>query len=154
MGKTKIEWCDMTWNIVWGCKTGCSYCYSRKIARRFFKKIADAEFEYRKKYNIETSPLTKPLLRAQIKRFEPVFLFKNYYKSFPKKSSRIFVNSMSDIRWWKEKWMFSVLNKIERYPQHIFQFLTKFPETYTKYKFPKNCWLGVTVTYGERKWGN
>ncbi len=106
MGKTKIEWCDRVWNPVFGCLNDCPYCYARKIAKRFCKKFADAEFEYRKKHNIETSPLTKLLLRAQIKRFDPIFMFKNYDKSLhSSKRLRIFVNSMSDIKWWKKEWM-------------------------------------------------
>ena len=35
MNKTKIDWCDMTWNPVTGCLHGCEYCYAEKIARRF-----------------------------------------------------------------------------------------------------------------------
>ena len=27
--KTKIEWCDSTWNPVTGCLHGCEYCYAR-----------------------------------------------------------------------------------------------------------------------------
>lgn len=30
--KTKIDWCDSTWNPVTGCLHGCAYCYARKIA--------------------------------------------------------------------------------------------------------------------------
>ncbi len=35
MKKTKIEWCDSTWNPVTGCLHGCNYCYARTIANRF-----------------------------------------------------------------------------------------------------------------------
>jgi len=35
MNKTKIDWCDMTWNPVTGCLNSCPYCYARKIAKRF-----------------------------------------------------------------------------------------------------------------------
>lgn len=35
MNKTDIEWADMTWNPVVGCKHGCEYCYARRIAKRF-----------------------------------------------------------------------------------------------------------------------
>lgn len=35
MDKSKIEWCDSTWNPVTGCLHGCEYCYARKIANRF-----------------------------------------------------------------------------------------------------------------------
>lgn len=35
MNTTKIEWCDSTWNPVTGCLHRCSYCYARRIAKRF-----------------------------------------------------------------------------------------------------------------------
>lgn len=33
--RTKIDWCDATWNPVTGCLHGCEYCYARRIAERF-----------------------------------------------------------------------------------------------------------------------
>ena len=33
--KTKIGWCDSTFNPVTGCLHGCEYCYARGIAKRF-----------------------------------------------------------------------------------------------------------------------
>lgn len=33
--RSKISWCDSTWNPVTGCLHGCEYCYARKIAERF-----------------------------------------------------------------------------------------------------------------------
>ena len=33
--KTKIDWCDSSWNPVTGCLHGCEYCYARRIANRF-----------------------------------------------------------------------------------------------------------------------
>ena len=35
MKKTKIEWCDSSWNPVTGCYHDCEYCYARRIAKRF-----------------------------------------------------------------------------------------------------------------------
>lgn len=35
MQRTKIEWCDYTWNPVVGCQRGCPYCYAKRIAIRF-----------------------------------------------------------------------------------------------------------------------
>lgn len=35
MNKSKIEWCDYTWNPVTGCLYGCEYCYAKRIANRF-----------------------------------------------------------------------------------------------------------------------
>ena len=37
MNKTKIEWCDSTWNPVTGCYHGCPYCYARNMINRFGK---------------------------------------------------------------------------------------------------------------------
>lgn len=41
MQKTKIDWCDMSWNPVTGCLHGCEYCYARKIANRFTRRTGD-----------------------------------------------------------------------------------------------------------------
>ena len=35
MLKTKIEWCDSTWNPITGCRHKCPYCYARRMAERF-----------------------------------------------------------------------------------------------------------------------
>lgn len=35
MNKSKIDWCDFSWNPVTGCRTGCEYCYAAKQAKRF-----------------------------------------------------------------------------------------------------------------------
>jgi len=125
---SKIEWCDMTWNPVWGCKNNCPYCYARKIAKRF-----------------GTTP--------EMRNFELTWMEKNYTKRFPAKPKRIFVNSMSDIYFWEHGWVERVFERIVDYPQHVFMFLTKFPESYgiwSQLIFPENCWLGITCTTFER----
>ena len=45
MNKTKIDWCDSTWNPVTGCLHGCEYCYARSIAKRF-GGANDGEIDY------------------------------------------------------------------------------------------------------------
>ncbi len=117
MDKTKIDWCDERWNPVWGCLNHCEYCYARKIAMRFGDKD-----------------------------FLPRWIEKNFVKPCSKKPSRIFVNSMSDVVFWKIRWMHKVLKKINNNPEHTFLFLTKEPLTYHNFKFPSNCWLGYTAT--------
>ncbi len=89
-----------------------------------------------------------PGFEANIREFQPTWVESNWikYRSFPKKPSRIFVNSMSDIAFWKRKWMHEVIDVIKMFPQHTFIFLTKDPYCYPKYNFPKNCWLGATAT--------
>ena len=48
--KTKIDWCDSTWNPVTGCLHGCEYCYARRIAERFrARQIYDPECQCQRK---------------------------------------------------------------------------------------------------------
>ena len=70
-----------------------------------------------------------------------------------KTPSKIFVCSMADLfgDWVPVEWVESVLNTVKLCPQHIFQFLTKNPERYLEFKFPRNCWLGITVDYPNQK---
>jgi len=139
MGKLKysIGWCDNTINVMWGCLNNCDYCISRKIAKLRGKYIGKI-----RKYN--------DIIINKMINFEPV-VFPEWDKIFErkcknKKPKRIFMNMMSDIYYWPEDLMEKVLEKTKSYPQHVFQFLTKFPYVYSQWHFPDNCWLGVTIT--------
>jgi len=90
--KESIGWCDMTWNPVWGCHTGCEYCYARQMAKRFAKRIAEKNFKG-KEYEA-----CRIAYEASLKQFIPTWVESSFSKKFPKKPSLIFVNSMSDIR--------------------------------------------------------
>lgn len=118
MNKTKIDWAQFSWNPVYGCRGTCPYCYARKMAHRFGES------------------------------FIPHWKEKNFNRRMPKKPSRIFVNSMSDIAYWTSPWWWDVLSKIKRHPQHSFLFLTKKPDVYKLLRgfAPRNCWLGTTIT--------
>ena len=119
MNKTKIEWCDFTWNPVVGCTGGCSYCYARKMAARFHWD------------------------------FTPHWVEKNFSRAMPKKPSRIFVNSMSDIADWTPVWTARVLERIHEHPEHLFLFLSKRPWEVPKWIDWKNTMLGYTATRQE-----
>jgi protein gp37 len=150
----KIGWCDMTFNPVWGCLNHCEYCYARKIAKRFANKMAICEI-FRPGDGDEASKKINNLSN-RLKEFIPTFLYGQYYKKLPEKSQKIFIGSMSEISHWDQKWIVDVIHKIKQYPQHIFQFLTRYPDIYLKYVFPKNCWLGMTITKEEdidKNWG-
>ncbi|MBA7496371.1 hypothetical protein ES702_06979 [subsurface metagenome] len=117
--KNKIGWCNLTWNPSIGCKRNCDYCYGRAMNKRFgFIKNWDS----------------------------PEWKEKNFNKKFPNKSQRIFIGSMSEIRFWKKDWIFRTFKRIKGYPQHTFQFLTKYPYIYHRLEFPAKAWLGFTVT--------
>ena len=142
--KNKIGWCNITWNPVWGCNNHCEYCYAREIAKRFWKQMWKIEANYQWKEHPGWAWTGDHL--SGLKDFKPTFLNAQFEKPFPKKSHKIFVGSMSEIKYWDEVWIQRAIDKIKEYPQHTFQFLTKCPSTYSQWHFPDNCWLGCTVT--------
>jgi len=142
--KNKIGWCNMTWNSAWGCLNHCPYCYARKIASFRYKRMIEIEINhYWKKH--PTWAWTGDHLSG-LKDFKPTFLEAQFDKKFPQKPQKIFVGSMSEIYYWEDEWIEMVIEKVKQYPQHVFQFLTRFPTIYQSWIFPDNCWLGVTVT--------
>ena len=169
MNKTKIEWCDSTWNPVTGCRHGCEYCYAKRIAERFGGYIPDENpgtisviksplvghafevnsMQARRQKDGKTVPAIYPF------RFEPTF--HRYRLDEPErwtKPRNIFVCSMADLfgDWVPDKWILDVFAACERAPQHRYLFLTKNPDRYIKLaqmdKLPKknNMWYGTTVT--------
>lgn len=163
-GKTKIEWCDATWNPVTGCRHGCEYCYARKIAKRF-------------SYDRETLDAPLGLQDAWIRRGsahglhaleEPVRLkgsgkvcpypfgfaptFHEYKLGEPrkwKKPRNIFVCSMADLfgEWVPDEWIDAVLRACDAAPWHRYFFLTKNPKRYIgNVPLSENKWYGTTVT--------
>lgn len=152
--KTKIDWCDSTWNPVTGCLHGCEYCYARRIAERFrAREIYDPECQCQRKL-IERGMLKgtgKPLEltypweqknkdgsitnAAYPFGFEPTF--HRYKLDEPqkwKKPRTIFVCSMADLfgDWVPDEWIAEVLKACDAAPQHRYLFLTKAPSRYEK----------------------
>lgn len=122
--KTKIDWCDLVWNVITGCLNTCSYCYARKINHRFKRSF-------------------KPIYH-QHKLDEP-------YKV--KKPQKIFVNSMGEVfaKWVCFNTINDVLNVIKKNPHHIFIIFTKYPEELLRWvNLPKNLWVGVSVDRQDR----
>jgi len=148
--KNKIGWCNLTFNPVWGCRNKCKYCYARKINKRFWAKMLENERNYHFRKH-QSWAWTGDQLR-DLHDFIPTFLEAQFNKKFPQKTQKIFIGSMSEIAHWERRWMEVVLGKILCYPQHIFQFLTQYPDIYFgKYDFPINCWLGITITRTPQK---
>ena len=154
MNKTKIEWCDSTWNPVTGCLHGCEYCYARRIAGRFGTKLPDSSGYpeahggvHCLEWKIKDNPY--PYL------FEPTFLpFRLKEPEQKTKPQTIFVCSMSDLfgAWVPDEWIEAVFEACEKAPQHRYLFLTKNPARYEelrcKHKLPvkENFWYGSTIT--------
>lgn len=118
MNRTKIEWCDYTWNPVTGCLHNCPYCYAERISKRF-----TGDFEPKFHENRLTDPQKV------------------------KTPSKIFVVSMGDLfgEWVPDEWIRKVLESCERAPQHAYLFLTKNPAGMLPYEFPENMWVGASV---------
>ncbi len=130
---SKIEWTEETWNPTTGCtkvSAGCKNCYAEVMATRL-KAMSTPGYENGFEFSMMPERLEQPLKR--------------------KKSTKYFVNSMSDL--FHEKMPDEFLNKImgviDLTPQHVYQILTKREDAMFKYfknrRVPENIWLGVSV---------
>lgn len=148
MNKTKIDWCDSTWNPVTGCLHGCEYCYARGIANRFGFGAYEP--------NIDERVLIEPAISAGKKvpypfNFEPTFHKYRLNEYQNKKGRNIFVCSMADLfgEWVPNEWIEEVFEACEKSPQHNYLFLTKNPKRYEKILdryMPPNMWFGWSQT--------
>lgn len=167
MNRSKIEWCDHTWNPITGCNHGCTYCYARTMTARFsgdvrMNKMCNAD------YSEEEAPdgtklyvLEKPMMNETGHTlvypfgFEPT-LHKYRFDTLDKlkMGNNVFVGAMADIfgNWVPDSWIDEIMRVCEEHPIHNFLFLTKNPDRYVslilKDKLPElsNMWYGVTVT--------
>lgn len=161
MDKSKIEWCDSTWNPVTGCRHGCPYCYARRIADRF-KPFGLPHLTEKGVYEglneLDTPIITackdgKDRVYAYPYGFEPT-LHRYRLNEYEKKKGRtIFVCSMADLfgKWAPDSWIEEVFAACEKAPQHRYLFLTKNPQRYAELaragKLPQrdNMWYGSTL---------
>ncbi len=150
MDKTKIDWCDSTWNPVTGCMHGCEYCYARGIAERFGGKQ-----KYANVFDLE-EPIRGDdgIAKAYPHSFSPTFHRYRLNEYINKQGRNIFVCSMADLfgDWVPDSWVEEVFKACEKAPQHNYLFLTKNPARYISLaraeKLPKwkNMWYGSTIT--------
>ena len=129
MNKTKIDWCDSTWNPVTGCLHRCEYCYARGIANRFGFGAYEP--------NIDERVLIEPAVSAGKKvpypfNFDPTFHKYRLNEYQNKKGRNIFVCSMADLfgDWVPDEWIEEVFRACDNAPQHNYLFLTKNPFRY------------------------
>lgn len=153
MDKTKIDWCDSTWNPVTGCLHGCEYCYARGIANRFggnFTMSRCSEHGFLELYSRPDNPYPD--------KFSPTFHRYRLNDYIDKQGRNIFVCSMSDLfgSWVPDSWIEEVFKACEKAPQHNYLFLTKNPVRYAllqdKEKLIKkpNMWYGNSITNKEQ----
>lgn len=175
MYKTKIDWCDSSWNPVTGCFHDCEYCYARKMATRFagfqpeenpddykFRRggtIVELDgMQARKRKDGKIVPAPYPFgFTPTLHRYK---LDEPQYWNSPK---NIFVCSMADLfgDWVPNDWIDDVIRATQRALQHRYLFLTKNPERYDDWLFGfeeggisglddiQNCWFGASASNNE-----
>src|SRR5437868_11182032 len=134
---TKIEWTEMTWNPVTGCRKvsqGCKHCYAERLAKRL---RAMGALRYANEF--------EPTLHEDL-----IDLPRSW-----RHPRLVFVNSMSDL--FQEDvplgFIQRVFDTMGDCPQHTFQILTKrgerLAELASDLPWPKNIWMGVSIENSE-----
>ena len=158
MNKTKIDYCDCTFNPITGCLHGCEYCYARKVANRFgshFTDVGEKNLHVLHTKQKQTAADGSPINAPYPYDFEPTL--HEYRLREPEQKTKpltIFVGSMADVfgAWVPDEWIETVFEACEAAPQHRYLFLTKNPkrlcELVNAGKLPErdNYWYGTTIT--------
>lgn len=161
MEKTRIEWCDSSWNPISGCYNLCPYCYARATATRF-KGCDIAESGEADTFVVDLKERLKVTNKDGVTRnaaypfgFTPTF--HEYRLDDPKTKGfgkTIFVCSMADMfgSWVPEEWIVKIFDACKAAPNHRYLFLTKNPARYIDLHHAgllpveENFWYGSTVT--------
>lgn len=165
MNRSKIEWCDHTWNPITGCLHNCHYCYAKKLSERFsgdirLNKMAKGDYTSQLASDGETTLyiLDKIMMNENGRAmtypfgFEPTFhKYRFDYLDKLKNGHNIFVGAMADVfgDWVPDSWIDEVIEACVDHPEHNYMFLTKNPKRYSQYKLPTgmdNMWFGTSIT--------
>ena len=167
MNRSKIEWCDHTWNPITGCRHDCQYCYARRMTSRFAGDVR-LNLMAKKDYSLEPAAdggkdlyvLDAPMINETGNPLVYPFGFEptlhKYRMDIPgklKMGNNIFVGAMSDVfgKWVPDGWIEQIFDVCKKYPIHNYMFLTKNPERYIKHGVPLagNMWYGTTIAKQE-----
>ena len=167
--KTKIDWCDSSWNPVTGCQRDCESCYARSLANRYGGFDHDEDKNpVGNQFVIGVQELDKPkhIMRKNglHKAPYPWFFLPTLHRyrldqpSTWSEPRTIFVCSMADLfgKWVPDEWIEAVINACIAAPQHRYLFLTKNPARYMHLiangiipENQPNFWFGSTATIPE-----
>lgn len=165
MNKSKIEWCDHTWNPITGCRHNCSYCYARRMTARFagdvrLNKMAKKDYSLvpaadggEDLYVLDV-PMMNETGNPLVYPFGFDSTYHRYRLDYPKKlkmGNNIFVGAMADIfgSWVPDSWIEEIMKVCAENSIHNYLFLTKNPARYIQYGVPtgqQNLWFGTTIT--------
>ncbi len=150
--KSKIEWCDATWNPITGCtpvSDGCTNCYAKRMVERFPKAHGERAGVETGTGKAALNPIPFSSIVPHYDRLDQPMCWK--------RPRRIFVCSMGDL-FHEDLALFEETEKIfeviSACYKHTFMVLTKRPqrmraavEHYLRDGFPyfPNLWLGVTT---------
>ena len=139
MNRTSIDWADMSWNPVTGCRHDCPYCYAAKTAKRFGGYDGALAEDVWGRIHVLDSPAQRIQKNGKTATapfpffFEPTLhryrLGEPIHVEMPRS---IFVCSMADLfgRWVPTDWIVEVFDACLAAPQHNYIFLTKNPNRY------------------------
>jgi len=152
---SKIEWCDHTVNLWWGCAkvhTGCKNCYAEHLSDTRYKNNLWGEKNSRKRIKSCFTDLDKYQKEAALKNTKYKIFCGSMMDIFEDSKDLVnptaYFRNTSDIRDY-------LFNKIERgyYNNLIFLFLTKRPENIEDFstfawpsQYPENVWFGASVS--------
>lgn len=147
---SKIEWCDHTVNLWWGCAkvhTGCKNCYAENLSETRYKNGVWGEKAPRKMIKSAFPTLDK--LQRKCKKegvFETVFV-QSMGDIFEDSKPMINHNIHETTGSLREAFFSSI--KIGRWDNLIFLLLTKRPQNifkYWGYDAPENVWFGTSAS--------
>lgn len=163
---SKIEWCDHTINLWWGCSkvhTGCKNCYAENTARRWGQNIW-GENSPRREVKSSFRDLNKyQKIGAETGRKQVIFcgsmmdIFEQSKSLINTDGTHIYFDAGA-LGYIKSETM-SIRSKLfemiteNKYPDLIFLFLTKRPENISKFipiewneNLPENIWFGTSIS--------
>lgn len=120
--KSKVDWPFQplyTLNPIIGCKRNCynGNCWARKLNNRF----------------------------NFVENFDKLNFIGALPENIPGKDKYIWIGSMTDICFWDDSFLDSVLDIVSTYTTHKIIFLTKNPKVYIRHEFPQNSMIGLTI---------
>lgn len=144
--KTKIAWCDRTWNYFWGCTKvtrGCANCYAEELAKRS-GRIPEGYVKGSRRLKSKSHNL------SMLKKWDRL-------AEEDGRMHRVFAHSMSDVfdqevpdEWRCEEFSMMQQTKnlwfliLTKRPEHTLPFLMRYPE-FTEF-FKQKVWLGTSIT--------
>ncbi len=168
MNRSKIEFCDHTWNPITGCMYNCENCYAKRTSIRFsgnvrLNKMAKKDYstvsaaDGKEELYVLDMPMLNETGNSLIYPFGFAPTLHRYRMNIPEKlkmGNNILVGATGDLfgKWIPNSWLDEVFEVCKKHSIHNYLFLTKNPERYKTYGVPcgmENMWYGVEITKKE-----